>query len=664
HDHKYDPIPQRDYYRFAAFFDQSSETGRGRSGGVLAPAMAFVPDAERRAEAAALRAEIERVEAQMQRPDPQLDREHQRWLEQQAAELRAATATLQAARLSTWQRSEPFRAAPEQMFGHAFAPERADPGEQVAWTPAPGFVDGEVFALPSGVFTTYFAREVTAASARRMTLALGSDDAIKLWCNGELVLANDVRRAARPDQERVELALRAGPNRLLLKIVNTGGIGGAYCRVVDETTSDLPSEVVRALRRPAAERDRRQQRTLRDCFRRRHQPGFVELETERTALQRRLDEITRGSVTVSVMDQLPADRRRTTRVLTRGDYQAPGEPVRAGTPSFLPPMTNDGEPDRLALARWLVSGDHPLVARVAANRAWQTFFGRGLVATSEDFGRQGERPTHPALLDWLAQRFVDDGWDVKAMHRLIVTSATYRQAGDAPAAAFARDPDNRMLARFPRRRMPAWMLRDQALALSGRLVTARGGAPVFPYQPAGIWDEATFGTIRYRRGDGDDLYRRSLYTFWRRIVGPTVLFDTPARQQCVVRRTITNTPLHALTTLNETGFVEAARGLAERALARDGDVAQRIAWLFAAATARAPDDVERALLARRFAHSRARFAAGELDRDAFLQVGASRPAVGIMAGGLEAGGLDADDLAAMTVVASLVLNLDEVLCLP
>ncbi len=653
HDHKYDPIPQRDYYRFYAFFDQTSETGGGRSGGRLAPSMGFLADPDERRALADKQLEVATIHQLMFRPDPELDQREQAWIAAESARLRAANAGFAAAELSAWRQSEPFRAAAGAMFDQAFAPEQGA-AEAAGWRPAPGFVDGAVYGLPAGAYVTYFARELSAPSARRMTVSLGSDDAIKVWCNDELVLANDVRRGAKPDQERVVLQLRPGRNDLLVKIVNTGGIGGAYFRVVDETIGDLPADVVRALLQSPIQRRDEHRRALRAHFRREHQPAFAERERLLDARQREIDALESKRLTVSVMDALPAAKRRTTRVLARGDYQTPGVAVTAGTPAFLPPLQATGTPDRLDLAGWLTSGDNPLVARVAANRAWQTLLGAGLVPTSENFGRQGERPTHPALLDWLAQALVDSGWDLKALHRLIVTSATYRQASGAAADRFAADPHNRTLARYPRRRMQAWMLRDQALALSGRLAAQLGGPPVRPYQPQGVWDEATFGFIKYTQGRGDELRRRSLYTFWRRIVGPTMLFDTPARQQCVVRHAVTNTPLHALTTLNETGFVEAARGFSSRALAHRATPRAQIAWMFRAATARAPEAVELDVLTRRFFDTRQRFADGALDREAFLQIG----------GDATPPGLDKDDLAALTVVASLVLNLDEVLCLP
>ena len=249
---------------------------------------------------------------------------------------------------------------------------------------------------------------------------------------------------------------------------------------------------------------------------------------------------------VMVMEDMPAPRE--TFILARGSYEKPTEKVTAAVPAALPPLDPDAPRNRLGLARWLVAPANPLTARVTVNRAWQQFFGNGLVKTPEDFGVQGEKPSHPELLDWLATEFVRSGWDVKALHRLIVTSATYRQASRVPAALAERDPQNRLLARGPRYRLPAWMIRDQALAASGLLVSNLDGPPVKPYQPTGVWEEATFGTKSYAQDHGPALYRRSVYTFWRRIIGPTEFFDTASRQTCVVKPGRTNSPLHALLT--------------------------------------------------------------------------------------------------------------------
>jgi hypothetical protein len=307
--------------------------------------------------------------------------------------------------------------------------------------------------------------------------------------------------------------------------------------------------------------------------------------------------------------------------------------------------------NRLDLARWLVSPENPLAARVTVNRAWQAFFGTGLVKTAEDFGVQSEPPSHPELLDWLATEFVASGWDMKALHRRIVTSATYRQASRVTAEQYERDPENRLLARGPRYRMSSWMLRDQALAASGLLVEKAGGPAVKPYQPAGIWEEATFGKKTYQQDHGDDLYRRSLYVFWRRIVGPTTFFDAGARQVCTVKVARTNTPLHALVTLNDPAFVEAARVLAQTVAAEKVDDAQRLDHAFRRLLARHPSEKERGILLARLQKLRAQFAADPEAAKQLASVGeASWPET-----------LDPIEHAAWTALCSLLMNLDEAL---
>ena len=239
------------------------------------------------------------------------------------------------------------------------------------------------------------------------------------------------------------------------------------------------------------------------------------------------------------------EKPRDTFILVKGAYDKYADKVAHGTPAALPPLPADAPKNRLALAQWLVSPEHPLTARVTVNREWQMFFGRGLVKSVDDFGVQGEKPTHPELLDWLAREFIESGWDVKHLHRLIVTSATYRQSSRLPPGMAERDPDNKLLARGPRHRLPSWMLRDQALAVSGLLVEKVGGPPVKTYQPAGVWEDATFGQIKFAQDHGEALYRRSLYIFWRRIVGPTLFFDVANRQQCTVKPNARTLPSRA-----------------------------------------------------------------------------------------------------------------------
>ena len=342
-------------------------------------------------------------------------------------------------------------------------------------------------------------------------------------------------------------------------------------------------------------------------------------------------------------------------ILKRGEYDKPGDPVPRALPAFLPTMPADAPNDRLGFARWLVSGEHPLTARVWANREWEKFFGTGLAKTTENLGSQAEWPSHPELLDWLATEFVRLKWDMKAMQRLMVTSATYRQSSRVTREHLEKDPDNRLLARAPRLRLSAETMRDQALAISGLLVEKLGGPSVKPYMPPAVWDETSvYGDMRgYKADTGDGLYRRTLYTIWKRTAAPPtmLLFDSPSREICTVKRSRTNTPLQALALLNEVTNLEAARRFAERMLTEGGATPEeRIGWAFQRATARKPDAFELEKLA---AGLRDRLAAFEQDADAagkLIVQGASKPDAN----------LNPAELAAYTVTANVLLNLDEV----
>jgi hypothetical protein len=344
---------------------------------------------------------------------------------------------------------------------------------------------------------------------------------------------------------------------------------------------------------------------------------------------------------------------RATHVLLRGQYDAPGEEVLPGVPAVLPPLPGDAPANRLGLARWLVRPDHPLTARVAVNRLWALCFGEGLVPTANDFGSQGALPTHPELLDWLATRYVASGWDTKALLRLLVTSATYRQSSVAPPALRQRDPANQLLARAPSFRLPAEMIRDQALAAAGLLVARLGGPPVKPYQPPGLWEAVSYnGELSYEIDPGEGRWRRSLYTFWKRTAPPPALqiLDGPTRETCVVTRPRTNTPLQALLLLNDEGYVEAARALAARVLTPPGrDDRARGTELFRLVVARAPGPEELAALEGLLTRQQRRY------RD---DPAAARRLAGV---GVAPAGRDLDptELAAWTTVAQTVLNLDE-----
>jgi Protein of unknown function (DUF1553)/Protein of unknown function (DUF1549)/Concanavalin A-like lectin/glucanases superfamily len=363
----------------------------------------------------------------------------------------------------------------------------------------------------------------------------------------------------------------------------------------------------------------------------------------------------RNLPTVMVMQELATPRE--THILVRGSYDAPGERVEAGVPEELLGGWPAGAPrNRLGLAQWLTKPDHPLTSRVVVNRFWQQLFGEGLVKTSDNFGLQGEWPSHPELLDWLAREFVDSGWDVKALMKRIVLSATYRQDSAASPELIARDPENRLLARGPRFRLPAEVIRDQALKISGLLKQQLGGPGVYPYQPAdlykGIVVAASYPGTTWVESKGDDLYRRSMYTFWKRTVPhPTMnVFDAPDREVCIVRRSVTNTPLQSLTLLNDPIFVEAARKLAERSIHEGGlAAATRLAFAFRLATGRAPDERESGILKKSLDQMLAAYRADDSGARALLAVGASASDKSIPVG----------ELAAYTAVMNIILNMDE-----
>ena len=373
----------------------------------------------------------------------------------------------------------------------------------------------------------------------------------------------------------------------------------------------------------------------------------------RAALQAAREKLFAAETAVNeIMTMQDMATPRQTYILARGAYDAPKDrPVGRDTPASLPPFPKDAPRDRLGLARWLVDPGHPLTARVAVNRYWQIFFGRGLVATTENLGQQGTLPTHPQLLDFLARDFIDKGWDVKRLCKMIVLSQTYRQRSSAAKAVRERDPDNRLLARGPSQRLSAEMLRDAALAASGLLVERIGGPPVKPSQPQGLWHGQNAFLPEYVADKGPDAYRRSLYTFWRRTSPPPnmLAFDAPSREVCVVRRQTTTTPLQPLVLLNDPQFVEAAVALGDRMLGQGGTTtADRVTYAFRLAATRRPDDRERDVLVKLFESQRDAFRKEPVQAKALLAGVVFKPS----------GSLDPADLAAAAVTAGIILNTD------
>ena len=618
HDHKYDPVTQKDYYRFLAFFNNVPESGTPPGGGQyrIAPPFVTVETSTDRAKKISLDARLAAAQTELAR-----------------IEASAAPASGRVT-LSPWRFVGSF---PSLTFDEAFATDK--PLDALTGPERPDWADREAQTLPEGDNTAhYLVRTIVAERATTVPLSLGSDDAIKLWVNGALVLQNKTNRGVLPDQEKVGVALRAGANALVLKVVNGGGASGFYFRA----DSPAPPEVVTARERVA------------------------ELTRQKADLAANLPKV------MVMSDAQP----RKTHVLERGNYETPRDEVAPGTPEFLTtapgptaagginPRFAGGEPDspryrgpggnRLALARWLVSPENPLTARVQVNRYWQLLFGVGLAKTSENFGVQAEPPSHPELLDYLASEFQSD-WNVKRFLKLLVMSRTYCQSSKVSPALLAKDPENRLLARGPRFRLPSLILRDIALASSGLWNDRIGGKPVYPYQPKGIWDSLAITKERdftYPQSTGSDLYRRSLYTFWRRTVSPGNMFDASSRQACKVRASLTSTPLHALTTLNDPTWVEAGRALAQSVLRGPSPTPEaRLSEAFRRVCARRPKPAELTILKRSLERALKTYRADPTLAKEYLSTGESK----------RDATLDPAEHAAYASVCLAIYNLDEAL---
>jgi len=423
--------------------------------------------------------------------------------------------------------------------------------------------------------------------------------------------------------------------------------------------SSAPGEIRELLQKKKSELKDADRQALSDYFLEtvyaKPPSALLPLRAELKATREKREALDKEVVSTMVSQEL--DKPRPAWVLLRGQYDKHGEPVTPGVPAVLPPLPRSETTNRLTFAQWLVSPQHPLTARVTVNRFWQQFYGVGIVKTAEDFGSKGEWPSNPELLDWLATELIRSGWDVKHLVRIMVSSAAYRQDSHATPELVAADPENRLLARGPRFRLDAEVLRDEALYVSGLLNLAMGGRGVHPYQPAGIWEAVgytTSNTAKYSQDHGEALYRRSLYTLYKRTAPPPSMttFDAPSREQCRARRERTNTPLQALLTMNDPQYLEAARHLGFRMLHEGGIAdADRLGYGFRLATARPPNDQERAVLETSLAAQRAHYQANSDAAAKLIAVGESPAPKDVPAA----------ELAAYTMVANLLLNLDEVL---
>ena len=537
-------------------------------------------------------------------------------------------------------------------------------GPAVRWTYRQAFADGALNELSGGVNIHYVAKELYAPTARNVELSLGSDDGFGVYVNGVEIAAREVPRGLAADQDRVTIPLQKGRNSFVLKVINTGSQAGFYYQAL-EGAEAMNGDLVAGLVDPTWRGDFEPQGAVQSptlsarllhAWRLSRSPDYaanLAHEAELIAQQAQLEtEVPRTMVMRERSMPRPAF------VLTRGEYDKAdtSRPVEPGVPRFLagfgqPLPSGETRATRLDLAHWMTDPANPLVSRVAVNRIWQLIFGRGLVATSENFGYQGSWPSHPELLDELALDFIASGWDQRALITKIVTSKTYRQSSTQRLEVLAIDPDDALLATYPRRRLGAEAIRDQALYVSGLLAEKLGGPSVKPYQPPGLWQEIAMlgsNTRKFERGTGDELWRRSLYTYWKRAAPPPamLIFDAPTREDCEIRRATTNTPLQALAMWNDEQSVEAARNLAERTLAESVDDTTGLARMFRRCTGRLPEADELELLQAALDDHRARYATDASDAETLLAIGESMRSEAAPG-----------ELAAWTLVASALLNL-------
>ncbi|MSU34270.1 MAG: DUF1553 domain-containing protein [Pedosphaera sp.] len=703
HDHKFDPVTQKEFYQIFAFFNSCNESGVLESDGMNTKPVLPLPSPEQEAEMATLDEAIKVATARVTEAAKELPQLQVQWEATFREQLKPGTVTW-APLAPTAVKSEGGANFSKQVDGSWLASgTNPDNDTYVVTAPlAAGTLSGvliDVFPDPSlpnqslgrysnGNFVlTSIHAEINAPGLAQplvadFTRAEASyeqkDYEVKLIIRekskrekgskspkGWAVDGNDpAKRLPRQALFVAGTPLTVPANAVLTVVLKHGAIAGHNIgrfrlsttflppAVVNLEGGKVPEEIRISIGTPSKDRTDEQRNALVKFFRENADNPAKHAETALAAARKKADDLRSSLPTTMIMEELPKPREA--HVLIRGEYDKPGEKVGRGLPASLPPLPAGAPLNRLGLAQWLVSGKHPLTARVWVNRAWEKFFGIGIVRTTENLGSQAEWPSHPELLDWLATEFVRLGWNMKEMQKLIVMSATYRQSSKVTTDLTEKDPENRLLARGPRFRLTAELLRDQALALSGLFVEKTGGPSVRPYMPAGVWDETSvYGDLRnYKADSGEGLYRRTLYTIWKRTSAPPtmLLFDSPTREICTVKRTRSNTPLQALALLNEATYVEAARKLAERMIAVGGPTpADRIAWAFRRVTARKPDTEEIKTLS---AGLTKRLTLYRQSPDAAKKL----IAVGAIQSGPE---FDPAELAAYTLTANVLLNLDE-----
>lgn len=640
HDHKYDPFTSKDFYSMAAFFADVKEKGVGRRDGYMA-----VATKSHKEKATALEAKIAELTKAASVKTPEIAKAQAEW--------EKSLLNIVDPSYGAWNLIGPFAGGDlDKAFNTAFGPEQEVKldGEIAGkkWAVRSDFPDGKVHALPQdGNSAWYLYRTIEAPSVTQLALSLGSDDGIRVWVNGKELLSKNVSRGPAADQEKLTVSLQKGTNHYLMKIVNAGGGAGFYFK---GGGSNIPANVIAAVKVPADKRTDVQGKELADYYLT-ISPLQTEARNKLVAAQKEKAEFDKKLPRTLVTS---AANPREMRILARGNWlDKSGVVVQPAIPEFLGKLeTGDRRANRLDLAEWVIKKENPLTARTFVNRTWKLFFGAGLSRNVDDLGAQGQWPSHPELLDWLAVDFVESGWDVKRLVKLLVTSRTYAQSSKSNAASRNLDALNILLARQSRFRLDAEMVRDNALALGGILVEEIGGRSVKPYQPAGYWRHLNFPGRTWSHDNGPDQYRRAIYTHWQRsFLHPSLLaFDAPSREECTAERPRSNTPLQALVLLNDPTYVESARAFAERIMKEGGENAvARIRWAFKEALSRGPSDTELKIVADLHAEQLKRYLGDEAAAKEFLTVGI-RPA---------SADLPPAEHASWTAVARTILNLHE-----
>jgi hypothetical protein len=693
HSHKFDPVSQADYYGLTAFFNSIDEDGK--AGGGAKPYLGYQSPLTQRAveEAQQLvdaRAPLEK-QSRKDAEQPFAD-----WLAARVADVRGGFAAWHVLKASTLETSEGTQLSQEEDGAvQAGGPNpNQDDYRFIATVNLPRVTGFRLEVLPHaahtrGAFSRGKSGEFILTDIKVQVRRRGSSQIRDIAVNSAVADFSSDQKGARnygdikgvlDDDPRngwttagaktvtrhtgvfalAEPLVLDADEEVVFELRQRSTDGDANIGRFRLSASDQPGEAVRGVKSApledlavagvgdATKVDPKLRARLFDQFLEDHAP-YRKAKTALDRANRQLAEVKKAAGKLNVMVLAERKEPRDTFVLMRGVWDKHGDKVAHGVPAAIAPWPAGQDRTRLGLAHWVVSRENPLTARVVVNHLWQMLFGAGLVRTPEDFGMQGEQPTHPELLDWLAVEFMESGWDVKHLLTRMATSATYRQDSKVSAALLARDPENRLLARGPRFRLPSWMLRDAALRTAGLLNPAVGGPPVKPYQPAGVWEEMFMGRFRYEPSEGAAQYRRTLYAFWRRAIAPTFLFDTAQRRVCEVRTSRTNTPLQALTLLNDETFLEASRALATQVLRHPGDMKERLQFLSRRVLSRAATEAEIAVLQRELDRALTHYRARSEDAVKFLDFGQTPPDARV----------NISELAAHTVVASLMLNLDE-----